>query len=69
MGFNGYISAARMALAEERLRSTPDSIEQIAAECGFGNACYFTRVFKKAMACLPVRIASACAAPADEDNT
>ena len=47
VGFNGYISAARMALAEERLRSTPDSIEQIAAECGFGNACYFTRVFKK----------------------
>lgn len=47
VGFSGYISAARMALAMERLLSSADSIEQIALECGFGNACYFTRVFKK----------------------
>lgn len=42
-----YIQEKRVTLAAQRLLFSPDSIETIAAQCGFGNRFYFSRVFKK----------------------
>lgn len=42
-----YITNKRMALAEEFLLETDDSIADIAVCCGFTDIEYFSRVFKK----------------------
>jgi AraC-like DNA-binding protein len=41
-----YLLEWRIALAAQRLLSSHDSIETIAAELGFGNRFYFSRMFK-----------------------
>ena len=42
------LTAKRISHAKSLLRFTSDSVEQIAASCGFQNAGYFTKVFRKA---------------------
>lgn len=42
-----YLSAMRIKKAEEMLVTSGSSIAQIAAECGFDNAFYFSNAFKK----------------------
>lgn len=44
---NEFLIHTRLSRAKELLRSTDNSINQIAAEVGFGNASHFTRMFKK----------------------
>lgn len=42
-----YIQEQRIKRAEQQLLMTTESIEQVAAENGFGSRYYFTRVFKE----------------------
>ena len=42
-----YLTAMRLARAEEYLTATTDSVAQIAAKCGFDNPYYFSNTFKK----------------------
>ncbi len=42
-----YLHVFRLETAREKLKYTPASIGEIAAECGFPDANYFTRCFKK----------------------
>ncbi|AIQ45804.1 hypothetical protein R70723_07855 [Paenibacillus sp. FSL R7-0273] len=44
--FKQYLDAIRVDAAEEQIRSTRDSITNIALECGFNNLRTFNRVFK-----------------------
>ncbi len=43
----GYIHQVRIEQAKRRLRFTDETIEYIAENCGFSEANYFSRVFKK----------------------
>lgn len=49
-----YLIELRLNHAMSLLRSTSDSIEQIADECGFGNRFYFTRMFTRYRSVTPV---------------
>jgi LacI family transcriptional regulator len=44
---NREITAARVALAKQKLSETSASLKEIAAQCGFQNVHYFTTIFKK----------------------
>ena len=46
MTINAYITETRMEQARELLLNTEDSLEQIAAACGYASAKYFGRSFK-----------------------
>lgn len=46
-GFNSYITKERMKIATKLLEETNLSIASIAEACGYGNAKYFSVVFKK----------------------
>ena len=48
-----YVSTARIRAARESLVLSDKSIEQIAAECGFPNRHYFTRIFVRQTGCGP----------------
>jgi AraC-like DNA-binding protein len=48
-----YVQQARARHAAQLLALTDRSIEQIAADCGFPNRYYFTRVFRRHFACGP----------------
>jgi AraC-like DNA-binding protein len=48
-----YIRERRIMQAAQRLRFTMDSLETIAAECGFGNRNYLTRLFTQEMGIAP----------------
>jgi transcriptional regulator GlxA family with amidase domain len=48
-----YIQRRRVETAANRLLFSADSIEQIAAECGFGNRFHFTRVFNNRLGIAP----------------
>lgn len=48
-----YITLYRIHTAAELLLKTDDNIYQIAGSCGFAEASYFIRVFKKEMGCTP----------------
>lgn len=50
---SGYLSALRITAAKKRLRFTDDSLQIIGEECGFSNANYFIRAFKKAEGITP----------------
>ena len=54
-----YLTEWRMQLAAARLRDTPRSIGQIAAELGYESEATFTRAFKRAMGVAPGRYRSA----------
>lgn len=42
-----YLQKVRITHAKNELRFTDKSAEQIGSECGIGDVCYFSRVFKK----------------------
>lgn len=44
---NHYVIAKRITLAKKLLRFSPYSLEKIAGECGFYDASYFNKQFKK----------------------
>ncbi len=44
---NHYVIAKRITLAKKLLRFSPYSLEEIAGECGFYDASYFNKQFKK----------------------
>ena len=48
-----YVTATRIRLAQESLALTDQTIDQIAAACGFPNRHYFSRVFSKQLGCGP----------------
>lgn len=54
----GYLGEWRMQLAAARLRDTPRSIGQIAAELGYESEATFTRAFKRAIGLAPGRYRS-----------
>jgi len=47
MSFTAYLNSMRVAKARELLRTSSDSMLQIALACGFGNQSHFNRVFRK----------------------
>ncbi len=53
MTVNGYIEKIKMAKACRMLRTTHQSIGDIALECGFQDMSYFSRIFRKAMNMTP----------------
>jgi AraC family transcriptional regulator, arabinose operon regulatory protein len=48
-----YVTASRVRLAERLLALTDKTVDQVAAECGFANRHYFSRVFAKQAGCGP----------------
>jgi len=48
-----YVQEARARHAAQLLALTDRTIEQIAADCGFPNRYYFTRVFRRHLDCAP----------------
>ena len=42
-----FLAQQRLKQASAELRGTEDKLETIAARCGFSNATYFCRVFRK----------------------
>ena len=48
-----YVQQARANHAAQLLALTNHTIEQIAADCGFPNRYYFTRVFRRHLGCAP----------------
>ena len=47
MKLTDYINKTRVQQAEKLLRKTTLSMQDIAEKCGFADANYFTRTFKK----------------------
>lgn len=45
----------RIARAAERLRSDPRPVAAVAADCGFGNPHYFSRLFRRVQGCTPTQ--------------
>ncbi len=48
-----YLQNFRMARAREALRNRYLTVEEVAAECGYADANYFTRLFRKVHRCTP----------------
>lgn len=48
-----YITAIRLQQALTLIRTTTHSFKEIATECGFANANYFAKVFRKKFGCSP----------------
>ena len=42
-----YVHEVRLSMAEERIKYSTLSLEQIAESCGFGSYSYFYRIFRK----------------------
>lgn len=53
VGFNSYLTNLRMQYALELLENNEHSISKVAAQCGFTDALYFSKVFKQSMGCPP----------------
>ena len=53
MGFTQYLNDYRLDIASQQLRSTNDTILEIAARTGFDNLSYFNRIFKKRFGMTP----------------
>lgn len=47
LGFNQYVSHRRISYALRLIEEGHDSVRDIAAACGFSDALYFSKVFKK----------------------
>lgn len=50
-----HLIASRVARAAERLRSDPRPVAAVAAECGFDNPYYFSRLFRQVQGCTPTQ--------------
>lgn len=53
INFRQYINSLRMQYALEIISNSNLSIKEIASECGFGDAMYFSKVFKKSQNITP----------------
>lgn len=53
-----YLKLYRLEVARKRIKSQETSIGNIAAECGFSDANYFTRCFKAHFGIAPSRYRS-----------
>lgn len=53
VGFRTYLNALRIALAQQLLQNTQQSVTHICFECGFENLRTFDRVFAAQMGCSP----------------
>ncbi len=47
VSIQGFVQEMRMEKAKHLLRTTKESISDIAAQCGYDDSTYFTRVFKQ----------------------
>ncbi|MDR2546504.1 MAG: AraC family transcriptional regulator [Lachnospiraceae bacterium] len=56
MTFRQYLTAIRVNNAEMMLKHHRHSIGEIAEICGFSDACYFSRVYKKARGVSPSKV-------------
>lgn len=50
-----HLIASRVARAAERLRSDPRPVAVVAADCGFDNPFYFSRLFRQVQGCTPTQ--------------
>jgi AraC-like DNA-binding protein len=50
-----HLIASRIARAAERLRSDPRPVAAVAADCGFDNPFYFSRLFRQVQGCTPTQ--------------
>lgn len=53
--FSEYLTMYRILIARDNLRSTSKKVTEIAAECGFNDAVYFTKCFKKCLGMTPLK--------------
>lgn len=56
MTFSEFVNSMRLDKAEEKLFNTDYNIAEIAMACGFRNATYFNRLFRKKYGCTPKEI-------------
>ena len=54
MSVNKYILHYRLSMAEMLLKNTDLNVSEIAYQCGFGDASYFSRCYKKAKGVSPI---------------
>ncbi len=50
-----FLSGCRLRLAAQRLRSSHDSLEEIAEHCGYADRFHFSKAFRNATGCPPAR--------------
>ena len=55
MTFYSYLTAYRVAIAEQELVLTNDSISDIAVSAGFGSVKTFDRIFKEKLSTSPLK--------------
>ncbi len=55
VAFSNYLNMYRISRAKERLESSREKIIDIAVDCGFSDANYFTRSFKKCTGLSPIK--------------
>ena len=53
VGFNYYVNQLRLRYAHELLDESPFNMSEIATRCGYSDAFYFSKVFKKATGISP----------------
>ena len=58
INFRKYLNSLRMQYAIEIMRNTNLSVKEIALECGFSDATYFSKVFKKSQGVSPQKYKS-----------
>lgn len=56
VSFTNYVCEQRMKLADQLLRGTSLTVQEIAEKCGFQNAAYFSTCCKKHFGCTPSRL-------------
>jgi AraC-like DNA-binding protein len=52
-GFNNYLNQLRIDMARQVLRSSNESVEAVAAACGFTTSSYFIKRFRQSLGCTP----------------
>lgn len=55
VSFSEYLNMYRLLRAKELLRAKDDKIQDVARTCGFNDATYFTKSFKKAFGTTPLK--------------
>lgn len=61
-----YLTRWRMLLAGDRLRTSPDSVAEVAASLGYDSESAFGKAFKRTMACSPRRYSRTAQQPLQE---
>jgi len=60
LGFNQYVNRLRISYALRLIESGSVSVREVAAECGFSDALYFSKVFKKKVGVTPTKKIKQC---------